>query len=70
MIWAGFCFNQQLLIQIIINKMNILSLCKMLKTSLKAFIEEKTEFDINSNSNTLIFHQDNVLCYIAYSTKT
>ncbi|KKO73793.1 hypothetical protein AAJ76_2290001203 [Vairimorpha ceranae] len=50
--------------------MNILSLCKMLKTSLKAFIEEKTEFDINSNSNTLIFHQDNVLCYIAYSTKT
>ena len=43
MVWASFCSSEQLILQIVSTKMNSTSYCKMLKTSLLAFTEDKSK---------------------------
>ena len=64
MVWASFCSSEQLILQIISNKMNSTSYCKMLETSLLAFIEDKSNNinDVDSDLN-YIFQQDNAPCH-------
>ena len=64
MVWASFCSSEQLILQIVSNKMNSTSYCKMLETSLLAFIEDKSNNinDVDSNLN-YIFQQDNAPCH-------
>ena len=70
MVWASFCSSEQLILQIVSNKMNSTSYCKMLETSLLAFTEDKSNNinDVDSNLN-YIFQQDNAPCQPARATK-
>ena len=65
MVWASFCSSEQLVLQIVSNKMNITSYFKMVETSLLAFIEGKSNNNINDVDSDLnyIFQQDNAPCH-------
>ena len=64
MVWASFCSSEQLILQIVSTKMNSTSYCKMLETSLLAFIEDKSN-NINDVDGDLnyIFQQNNAPCH-------
>ena len=69
-VWANFCSSEQLILQIVSTKMNSTSYCKMLKTSLLAYTEDKSNNinDVDSNLN-YIFQQDNAPCHRARATE-
>ena len=64
MVWASFCSSKQLILQIVSTKMSSTSYCKILKTPLLAFIEDKS-YNINDVDGDLnyIFQQDNAPCH-------
>ena len=67
---ASFCSSEQLIFQVVSTKLNSTFYCKMLKTSLLAFIEGKSNNinDVDSDLN-YIFQQDNAPCHRARATK-